>query len=148
MKNKILVGIGVITGLLVLNGIFNNPKPQVAGTQIEKPAATATPTAIPSLTPTPSPTPSPTPILTPSPTPKPTPVPTVKPQVQQNTYQAPVIDAGCGTYTNSAGQQVARPCPANDVPAGATARCRDGTYSYSQSRRGTCSSHGGVAQWL
>lgn len=33
-------------------------------------------------------------------------------------------------------------------PAGATARCRDGTYSYSQNRRGTCSHHGGVAQWL
>jgi F0F1-type ATP synthase membrane subunit b/b' len=32
-------------------------------------------------------------------------------------------------------------------PAGATARCRDGTYSYSASRRGTCSHHGGVAVW-
>ncbi|MEW6737165.1 MAG: DUF3761 domain-containing protein [Acidobacteriota bacterium] len=34
------------------------------------------------------------------------------------------------------------------VPPGATAICRDGTYSYSQSRRGTCSHHGGVRQWL
>src|SRR5882724_5153112 len=34
------------------------------------------------------------------------------------------------------------------APAGATARCRDGTYSYSQNHRGTCSHHGGVAQWL
>lgn len=34
------------------------------------------------------------------------------------------------------------------VPAGATAICRDGTVSYSQHRRGTCSHHGGVAQWL
>lgn len=33
-------------------------------------------------------------------------------------------------------------------PAGATARCADGTYSYSQHRQGTCSHHGGVAQWL
>src|SRR5215470_14634565 len=33
-------------------------------------------------------------------------------------------------------------------PVGATAKCRDGTYSFSQSRRGTCSHHGGVAQWL
>lgn len=32
--------------------------------------------------------------------------------------------------------------------AGATAICRDGTYSFSQHRRGTCSHHGGVAQWL
>src|SRR5215813_3853660 len=33
-------------------------------------------------------------------------------------------------------------------PVGATAKCRDGTYTFSQSRRGTCSHHGGVAQWL
>lgn len=32
-------------------------------------------------------------------------------------------------------------------PAGATARCNDGTYSYSQHRQGTCSHHGGVAEW-
>ena len=34
------------------------------------------------------------------------------------------------------------------VPAGATALCRDGTYSFSQHRSGTCSHHGGVAKWL
>ena len=33
-------------------------------------------------------------------------------------------------------------------PPGATARCKDGTYSYSQHRQGTCSHHGGVAVWL
>jgi hypothetical protein len=33
-------------------------------------------------------------------------------------------------------------------PPGATARCRDGTYSFSQHRSGTCSHHGGVAVWL
>lgn len=32
-------------------------------------------------------------------------------------------------------------------PAGATALCRDGTYSFSQHRQGTCSHHGGVAEW-
>jgi endonuclease YncB( thermonuclease family) len=32
--------------------------------------------------------------------------------------------------------------------ATATAKCNDGTYSYSQHRRGTCSYHGGVAYWL
>src|SRR5262249_53652195 len=31
---------------------------------------------------------------------------------------------------------------------GATALCRDGTYSFSQHRSGTCSHHGGVARWL
>ena len=34
------------------------------------------------------------------------------------------------------------------APPGATARCRDGTYSYSQHHQGTCSHHGGVAVWL
>jgi uncharacterized protein DUF3761 len=33
-------------------------------------------------------------------------------------------------------------------PSGASALCRDGTYSYSANRRGTCSHHGGVARWL
>jgi hypothetical protein len=37
---------------------------------------------------------------------------------------------------------------AGSAPAGATARCRDGTYSFSQHRSGTCSDHGGVAVWL
>ena len=34
------------------------------------------------------------------------------------------------------------------APPGATARCRDGSYSYSQHHSGTCSHHGGVAVWL
>ncbi|GHB43729.1 hypothetical protein GCM10010331_34110 [Streptomyces xanthochromogenes] len=34
------------------------------------------------------------------------------------------------------------------APAGATALCNDGSYSYSAHRRGTCSHHGGVATWL
>ena len=33
-------------------------------------------------------------------------------------------------------------------PPGATAQCRDGSYSYSQHHSGTCSHHGGVAVWL
>src|SRR5436309_4659903 len=36
----------------------------------------------------------------------------------------------------------------SSAPPGATALCRDGTYSYSQHRSGTCSHHGGVARWL
>jgi len=35
-----------------------------------------------------------------------------------------------------------------NAPRGASAICRDGTYSFSQTRRGTCSHQGGVAQWL
>ncbi|WP_307727429.1 DUF3761 domain-containing protein [Massilia rhizosphaerae] len=36
----------------------------------------------------------------------------------------------------------------DQVPAGASAKCRDGTYSFSQHHRGTCSHHGGVESWL
>lgn len=36
----------------------------------------------------------------------------------------------------------------SSAPAGATAICRDGTYSYSQHHSGTCSHHGGVQDWL
>jgi hypothetical protein len=47
------------------------------------------------------------------------------------------------TYVTPAPQTTA---PA--APAGATAICNDGTYSYSQHRSGTCSHHGGVRVWL
>jgi hypothetical protein len=55
---------------------------------------------------------------------------------------------GADSYINSRGNCVHRPVRADRAPAGASARCRDGTYSFSQSRRGTCSHHGGVAEWL
>src|SRR4029077_15507386 len=58
---------------------------------------------------------------------------------------------GCtnnGTYVNSKGQTVQRPESCSAPPQGASAQCRDGSYSFSQSRRGTCSHHGGVAKWL
>lgn len=51
-------------------------------------------------------------------------------------------------YTNSLGQRVQSPTYYPFAPQGATARCVDGTYSFSKNRRGTCSHHGGVAQWL
>ncbi|MCL2656128.1 MAG: DUF3761 domain-containing protein [Betaproteobacteria bacterium] len=55
-----------------------------------------------------------------------------------------------GSYTNKAGAEVHSPAhtKAGNAPTGATARCRDNTYSFSQSRSGTCSRHGGVAEWL
>lgn len=52
-----------------------------------------------------------------------------------------------GTYENRAGQTVKRPENCSSPPQGATAQCRDGTYSFSRSRRGTCSHHGGVSKW-
>jgi len=35
-----------------------------------------------------------------------------------------------------------------EVPAGATAKCKDGTFSAHKTRAGTCSHHGGVTKWL
>lgn len=61
---------------------------------------------------------------------------------------APSSSCPNGTYVNTAGNTVCRPYESSGVPAGATAQCEDGTYSFSQSRRGTCSGHGGVATWL
>jgi hypothetical protein len=53
-----------------------------------------------------------------------------------------------GTYVNSKGETVKRPENCSAAPQGATAQCRDGSYSFSKSRSGTCSHHGGVAKWL
>lgn len=55
-----------------------------------------------------------------------------------------------GSYTNVDGVQVHSPAHTVDgsVPAGATAECQDGSYSFSRHHRGTCSHHGGVSQWL
>jgi hypothetical protein len=54
------------------------------------------------------------------------------------------------SYTNRDGNTVHAPARSlsGKVPQGATARCRDGTYSFSRHRSGTCSRHGGVADWL
>lgn len=77
----------------------------------------------------------------------------------KNTTTSPVNDSGTkptaevtgdGYYINVDGNKVQSPTYSQNgsVPVGATARCRDGTYSFSQHRSGTCSHHGGVANWL
>lgn len=60
----------------------------------------------------------------------------------------PPVPAGDGSYTNVDGKSIPDPVSAAAPPAGATAQCNDGTYSFSQHHSGTCSSHGGVASWL
>jgi hypothetical protein len=82
------------------------------------PSSNSTPTTTVSSSPTPTPTPS-----TSSPTPTPT----------------PSTSSPTPTPTNSS--------PTNSWPPDSTAKCKDGTYSYSKTRSGTCSGHGGVAQW-
>jgi hypothetical protein len=59
----------------------------------------------------------------------------------------PVPSCPNGTYVNSVDNTVCSPYASSSIPAGATAQCRDGSYSFSQSRSGTCSHHGGVSIW-
>jgi hypothetical protein len=68
-----------------------------------------------------------TPAAAPAATPAPAAPPTKSPTASKS---APTASAG------------------NTDPTGATAKCKDGTYSKSQHHSGTCSSHGGVAEWL
>ncbi|WP_414943950.1 DUF3761 domain-containing protein [Amycolatopsis sp. cmx-11-32] len=65
------------------------------------------------------------------------------------TAKAPNL-AECGSdyYRNTDGVCVHRPATGPGAADGATAICKDGSYSYSQNRRGTCSGHGGVRTWL
>jgi hypothetical protein len=62
--------------------------------------------------------------------------------------EAHARSCGAGSYVNSRGNCVRRPVQSTTAPRGASAQCRDGSWSFSQSRRGTCSHHGGVARWL
>jgi hypothetical protein len=57
---------------------------------------------------------------------------------------APAAAAKSSTASTSAPTATA----SNTDPTGATAKCKDGTYSKSQHHTGTCSHHGGVAEWL
>ena len=56
-----------------------------------------------------------------------------------------VTDCKSGYYKNVDGKCVHSP---SSDPRGATAKCRDGSYSYSLHASGTCSHHGGVARWI
>ena len=50
-------------------------------------------------------------------------------------------------YTNASGETVHSPSCGRETEK-KTAICSDQSVSFSHSRRGTCSRHGGVAQWL
>ena len=74
-------------------------------------------------------------------------------QQTQSTQQSGTTDqpqlSNNNHYKNSDGSTVHSPAYyRNGVPAGASAQCSDGTYSFSQHRQGTCSHHGGVAKWF
>lgn len=116
-----------IIGVLVLVSLFSNSNSQqtvshqgaISGENITVPNQ-----VVPEVTPVPQ-------LITPiTPAPQPTPQP-----------------APNGTYKNVDGNQVPSPYKAPSAPSGASAQCRDGSYSFSQHRSGTCSHHGGVMEW-
>lgn len=69
-------------------------------------------------------------------------------QIQQVPVKQNNTLSNDNSYVNLSSNVVHSPAYSNTVPVGATAQCRDGTYSFSQHRSGTCSHHGGVAKWL
>ncbi len=142
--NRKLAALG-IGGILFLAGLLGG-RGESSGTSPS--------TAVPGATPAPvaSPAPSPSPAIFVIPTPAASPSVTAQPTPAVRRTVAPPVSVpdscGAGTYRNVDGDCVRRPVVSSTVPAGATARCQDGTYSFSQHRRGTCSHHGGVAEWL
>lgn len=130
-RKRIFGYLGSLTVLLfILVGVTNPTSTQVASDKEVKGITTAQPSS--TATPSPSIAPSPTlsSSLVPSPTATAKPTPTVTPKPVATSTPVPTT------------------APSVNSSSGATAICRDGTYSYSQHRSGTCSHHGGVAQWL
>ncbi|HWE89560.1 MAG TPA: DUF3761 domain-containing protein [Pseudonocardiaceae bacterium] len=74
-----------------------------------------------------------------------TPAPATQPP---DTTQQAAEDCGSDSYLNVDGACVHDPVRAPAAPPGATAQCKDGTYSFSKHHSGTCSGHHGVEQWL
>jgi hypothetical protein len=56
---------------------------------------------------------------------------------------APATPAASGTSSSSS-----KSTTGNTDPTGATAKCKDGTYSKAKTHSGACSKHGGVDQWM
>jgi hypothetical protein len=71
-------------------------------------------------------------------------VPFEKRYVPTKQYRQPAVAPAVSPRTAPAPSTRSAP----SAPPGATAQCRDGTYSHAASRRGACSRHGGVSRWL
>jgi hypothetical protein len=137
MKLRVLTA---AAGLLLTGGCAtpappSGPDPVTTSVSTSSPVPSPTPTAVAQLAPT-----------TAAPTPAAAPLATGAPAGAGNGDGS----GSCGSdeYRNSSGVCVPRPTHAPAAPAGATAECNDGTYSFSQHHSGTCSHHGGVKRWL
>lgn len=71
-----------------------------------------------------------------------------RPHARHYQHVSPTYGGSSDYYTAVSGHRVHRPVQASQAPAGASAQCRDQTWSFSENHRGTCSHHGGVARWL
>lgn len=126
-------------GLILVGAIsaaLTPPDTTSTGRQVAQAQALAT-ASIDSRPPSPSHTFAPSPSASPSQLPSPTPTPIPSPSPRAVAASAP---------------PPAPPPPAQDpypaaTAAGASAVCADGTWSYSKTRSGTCSHHGGVHWW-
>ena len=153
-KQRAIIWSSAIAGLLLVGGIASacdpstsQPSQPVGNIATITNTTTATPTTESSID-----TDTSTAVLVPATTIAAPPPVTQAPQ-QPVTYAAPPpadTESDCtgDYYLNSDGNCVHRPEAAGSAPTGATAQCKDGTYSFSQHRSGTCSGHHGVEQWL
>jgi hypothetical protein len=89
---------------------------------------------------------APAPVAAPAPAPTPTPkAPAPAPPPAPATATTSTTTTATTTHASATGGSGKTE---NNDPSGATAKCKDGMYSHSAHRTGTCSGHGGVAQWL
>lgn len=100
--------------------------------------------------PTPTNTPSPTFTLTPSPTTTftTTPTDTITPTLTPTLTASPTLTMTVTPIVLVIPVAGGTTSPTYDPLQGVTAICKDGTYSYSQHRQGTCAGHGGVKRWI
>jgi len=139
--------VGVVA-LLALAGCGSSSKFSVKSTPTTSSATTATTVVRTATTLRPKPTIPPTTAAPVTAPPQTQPPATSPPATVAPATVAPAQNCPNGDYINSSGNTVCSPYSASSAPPGATAKCNDGTYSFSQHRSGTCSHHGGVAQWL
>ncbi len=97
--------------------------------------------AAPAATPAPAPAPAPPP-ATPAARPPAAPAAAPAPTPSTDRTRAATTSSSASNATGGSGK------PEDNDPTGAVAKCKDGMYSHSAHRSGSCSGHGGVAQWL
>jgi hypothetical protein len=143
--HRTIVWSSAIGAILLIGGIANACDPNTPPSQPAGNIGTITITTDPFSTTDPATTDPATTIAAPPPV-------TAVPQVPATQAAPPPADTqpACGSdsYVNSSGQCVHDPVAASSAPAGATAQCNDGTYSFSKHHSGTCSGHHGVRVWL